>query len=148
MSQRNANLALDEFRRDSLTVAFLEFGFVVEEIEVGWSSGHEEVDDVLRFRREVRRFDRHRIRVRGREPGWRRRLSDETGEGDLADTGGGSAEKLATVHRQPKTLFEVHRLSFGQRFVQVEQNVSDEAPSREVGGVPVLRIPTLPVAAL
>ena len=52
----------NELRRDLLAVELLQRRLVVEEIELRRRAGHEEIDDLLRLRREVRRARRERSR--------------------------------------------------------------------------------------
>ena len=51
----------DEFRGDLLAVVLLQRRLAVEQVELRRRARHEEIDDVLRLRREVRRARRQRV---------------------------------------------------------------------------------------
>ena len=55
-------LPADDRRRQRLALELRQLGLVVEQVELARRTGHEEMDDPLRLRREVRRPGRQRVR--------------------------------------------------------------------------------------
>src|SRR5438105_2554713 len=86
-------LASDERLRDRLAVILLQLRLVVEHLELAWTAGHEEIDDVLHLRRKVSRPGLHRLTgLIGL--GKQATIAQKLGERQLAETNPGAAEKV------------------------------------------------------
>ena len=92
---------------ERLAVVALEEGLVVERVHVRRPPLHEEEDDPLRPRREVRG-----LRVQGvrRALGGRRLLGQQPGEGHRAEPGRGATERLAARHGAGESEARVHAI--------------------------------------
>jgi hypothetical protein len=91
-------LAFHELVGDRLAVGFAELGLVVEEVHLGRRSRHEEIDDALRLRREVRA-----LRGRREEP-----LVEQAHEGHAPDPEARLAEEVPPGDRPQQVACIVH----------------------------------------
>ena len=119
----------NELRGNLLAVVLLQRRLVVEQIELRRRARHEQIDDVLRLRREVRR---------ARAPSGLRppaaansRSSSSARQRHAADAEAGLLEEMAA--RDVAKSVRVHSLP-GQRFIEVQERVGDERPRRLFGG--------------
>ena len=87
----------DETRRDLLAVVLLQQRLVVEEIDLRWCARHEQVDDLLRLRGNLRRDGACRLRQDrvglGRE--CEQPLAHQRGKRERADAEAGFAEEVS-----------------------------------------------------
>jgi hypothetical protein len=91
-------LAADDFGGDRLTFDLGQFGLIVEQVELARSAGHEEVDDGLGLRSEMRRARRERVFGSGGGTGGGGRIragSQERGGGDFAEADTAVVEEMA-----------------------------------------------------
>src|SRR5437773_249089 len=86
--------ALDERLRNRLAVQLNELGLVIEQFELARSAGHEEVNDVLRARLEMRRTRRHWIGDGSRRRAEEFFFTEQGCERDAAQAHRAAAEKV------------------------------------------------------
>ena len=117
-------IALEQIGRRQRAVELGELRLVVEQLQMARRAGHEEEDDALGLRREVRLLRRERIVCRGVEqlaaarsrPG-RRRTARRT-----------SGAQMCFRMSYTWSLF------LGDRFVEVQQHARDRGPRRKLSG--------------
>ena len=81
-------------RRQRLAVVLVEHRLGVERVDLRRPAVHEQVDDVLRLRREVRLLRRERVERRRRR-GERRVVGEHAGEAEHAEAGAAAGEHVA-----------------------------------------------------
>src|SRR5947199_208460 len=92
IDERGAIL-LDEIRRRQLAVALHQLRLVVEQLQVARAARHEEEDDILRLRREVRLLRGERIILRRRRGAW----AEQIGKADGAEADAALLEEPAAA---------------------------------------------------
>ena len=119
----------NELRGNLLAVVLLQRRLVVEQIELRRRAGHEQIDDVLGLRREVRRARRERTvgSVCANS-----RSSSSADSATPADAEAGLLEEMAA--RDGAKNVRVHHC-LRQRFIEVQERVGDERPRGLFRGV-------------
>ena len=93
-----------------LAVAFVQFWFVIEQIEVRWRASHMKIDDSLRFRREMRRLRCERVI---RRPSRRRFATEQRSKRHATDTGCRLPQKVSSSALLERCESEIHNETKG-----------------------------------
>ena len=125
-------LALEEVVGAVLAAALHQLGFVVEKVEVGRGSGAVDVDHAPGPGGKVGSAGVHRV---GREGGPGEPVGAEGGERDPAEADLAISKEVPARDVLEVSFVEGHGSGLLEELVEVENDVGDDGPRREVGEV-------------